>query len=1608
MTLDLELVAFSRYILRGGPGEQNSETGRKPPRCFFVNCYIRRKKSFMKTHAIFRNLSIWRTSILLVIFVCSLFADPDMARAAISAGYSEYYIPGSTNQLFQILKDIDNSPDLGNALGGGGVCTAAPCNRMHNVITISVSADNVTIYYDHWENGYGTGNTGNDETYIANKGDVLTFESANILVPRAAGNTCASTNPNGASTACYDGRDRIYTAGGAVSVAEAFWPEVTGTLFANAWEVYPIKPYQTDYTIPVGEDLSGAPTAYTDFEQAFVIVQGTQDGTTVQVDNPGTAGVDLNTTLNRGDTAQLFHINAGTTVHASAPVQVQFIVGQFFTGYDSDSRSYTAVPTGLWGSSYYSPVSGSGRGFDTDVFVINPTGSPLIINYQDSLGNGSFTLPANSTRSYQALVGHYVPTGSALYLESADHVTKFWAVGSVDTENADYNYGFTLLPPDLLMEEYYVAWAPGTTNLSDNGSPVFVTPTVDNTTIFVDFSPINGVVEATYNLDRIEMAKIFDSDNNNTGMHIWATNPIAVVWGEDPDTAGTDTPYIDAGYTILPLNRQWISTVLNLNKTTNPSVVGARAGQTSVFTLAITTDMFGISAVTVIDNLPPFWAYVPGTTTITLPGGGTISGASADPTVSGLDLTWDRFPLLPLDMGPNQTLTIAYTAITTGTPPLGISTNQAAATGRIGNEIFSAFDSATIVHVTAASIGNLVWDDADADGIQDAGESGIDNITVNLYDAGGLLVGTTITSGGGLYSFTELPPGDYIVEFVPPAGYSISPADQGGDDAVDSDADPSTGRTTIVTLAAGEINTTTDAGMTTLVDLRVTKTDGVTTYTSGGSLTYTIKVWNDGPNNAVNATFNDTRPADISSWSWSCAASGSADCGTTASGTGNISVNNVDLPADLGGNTHFLIYTINATISGSAGGNLTNTATVTAPSGVRETNTTNNSASDTDTPVVASIGGSVWNDSNVNGIQDAGESGIDNVTVNLYNQNGSLAGTTTTSGGGNYLFTGLMPGDYFIEFMPPGGFSISPQDQGGNDGLDSDADITTGRTAVTTLVAGENDLSWDAGLYSQQGLTKIVSNTNQTFTTGNSNVAIGEIITYQVSLVIPPGIFPNARLVDTMQRGLAFVGCDSISGIGLSTDPPDGFSAACTTPIVDDAGGGGVPIGVDTDRRVTFDLGTVTNPGNSDVTMVFAYRAVVLDIGSNLDKVPPVTLRNSASFLWGEGNSRGPAAAPVTVVESKLSIDKSVNNNFISVGTEVTFTLTGKHASKSHTDAFDVVVTDTLPVGFDFVPGSLTCDTGAQVTVNCSYNPVTRTITGVWPTLTRTGGDLRVQFKVIGNNLLVPGVSVTNVGNIEWTSLPGPVNTPQSYSPNIYSTERYYDPADRTGVNSYGTNDKLVLNVLGGGGGDDDEDGRRNRNDRDNGGRGNGSGGGVQGTGGFIIPITGFAPGRITDLSSTPVSRYDASLGLSLEIPVLKLTMPIVGAPLRYGTWDVNWLTNQAGWLEKTAFPGFPGNSVLTGHVTSSYGVAGPFAGLNKLQEGDLIFIHTFGQTQIYKVQIVKKVQPNDISVLRHQEKPWLTLLTCEDYDEKTNMYLSRVVVGAELIEVRDGNISGR
>jgi hypothetical protein len=103
-----------------------------------------------------------------------------------------------------------------------------------------------------------------------------------------------------------------------------------------------------------------------------------------------------------------------------------------------------------------------------------------------------------------------------------------------------------------------------------------------------------------------------------------------------------------------------------------------------------------------------------------------------------------------------------------------------------------------------AAFDGLVWDDLNRNGLQDLDEPGLPNVTVNLFNSAQAAAGTSLTDGNGAYRFQGLPPGDYYLQTVQPAGYVFSPQDQGQNDLVDSDTDPVAAMTTLVTLAAGE------------------------------------------------------------------------------------------------------------------------------------------------------------------------------------------------------------------------------------------------------------------------------------------------------------------------------------------------------------------------------------------------------------------------------------------------------------------------------------------------------------------------------------------------------------------------------------------------------------------------------------------------------------------------------------------------------------------------------------------------------------------------------------------------------------------------------------
>jgi uncharacterized repeat protein (TIGR01451 family) len=123
-------------------------------------------------------------------------------------------------------------------------------------------------------------------------------------------------------------------------------------------------------------------------------------------------------------------------------------------------------------------------------------------------------------------------------------------------------------------------------------------------------------------------------------------------------------------------------------------------------------------------------------------------------------------------------------------------------------------------------------------------------------------------------------------------------------------------------------------------DLAVTKTHSPPSPVPGGSVTYTMVVTNNGPVNVTGASFFDTVPANLSGVTWTCTVTGTGSC-SAASGSGNQITVSLNL-----NNGASATITATGTLPNTTPQQLINTATITPPSNITDTNPNNNSATD--------------------------------------------------------------------------------------------------------------------------------------------------------------------------------------------------------------------------------------------------------------------------------------------------------------------------------------------------------------------------------------------------------------------------------------------------------------------------------------------------------------------------------------------------------------------------------------------------------------------------------------------------------------------------------------
>ncbi|MBK9159080.1 MAG: SdrD B-like domain-containing protein [Propionibacteriaceae bacterium] len=383
--------------------------------------------------------------------------------------------------------------------------------------------------------------------------------------------------------------------------------------------------------------------------------------------------------------------------------------------------------------------------------------------------------------------------------------------------------------------------------------------------------------------------------------------------------------------------------------------------------------------------------------------------------------------------------------------------------------------------VIASSIGDFVWLDKNGNGIQDAGEAGVPKFPVKLSgtDSDGNSVSlSTTTDSNGKYLFSNLQSGTYTVTFDPAglaalgSGYVFTKQNEGLADTIDSDGDATTGVTAPIVLPGAFAELTVDQGIT----------------VPGIALSKQVCLKGSGCNQATDADWGETASVFTGE---------TVEWRMTVTNTGGMTLTDVTVTDPLvpGCAKTFAsiapsavqVYTCSAPLTADI---KPNTASVTGnpPNGKPVTATDTAEA----TVFSGSVGDTVWYDVDGDGVQDAGEPGIQNATVTVTvkdpNTGATKTFTTTTDANGHYSVGGLPPGSVTVTITTVDSDFAPTYDQDGTG---------TANSTTLTLGAGEARTDIDFGYtvkFSLGDKVWIDTNGDGVFQTGEPVVPDGTVV----------------------------------------------------------------------------------------------------------------------------------------------------------------------------------------------------------------------------------------------------------------------------------------------------------------------------------------------------------------------------------------------------------------------------------------------------------------------------------------------------------------------------------
>ena len=550
----------------------------------------------------------------------------------------------------------------------------------------------------------------------------------------------------------------------------------------------------------------------------------------------------------------------------------------------------------------------------------------------------------------------------------------------------------------------------------------------------------------------------------------------------------------------------------------------------------------------------------------------SITGPGCAPCTTTTDANGD-YQFENLSVG-TYTITVTTPAGETWTQTFETdgTINNSTSDALVSGEISGSWDFA-FQQTGSSTIGDTVYYDFNGDGTQQAGDEGVAGVTVYLYedeDGDGVvdpgvdaLVGSTTTAADGSYSFTGLPAGDYTV-VVDESSSALAGTTQTADPDESGMTCESCDGTGASTVDGTNSDLTQDFGYRPVGTASIGDTvfvdnngDGAQGASDAGIADITVELW-----------------ADLN---------GDGTFGlvatTTTDADGNYLFEN--LPADGVIDYQVRVDTTDTDIptSGTGSSYVPTTATTVDVDNLAD------GASFLDADFgfgpLASIGDTVYWDTNQDGTQDLDEPGIAGVTVSLTPPAGvdlgngpGVAVTTTTDADGKYLFEDLPAGDYTVDVIPNTG-NLGSEPQTGDPDRDG---VACADNTYPTLPACDD---------------------SYTVTVAVGSVDLSADFGYQ-----PSGVIGDRVWRDLNNDGVQDPGEVGIEGVTVTLTPPAGVDlgngpgvAITTTTDADglysfinlpDATGYTISVGTPTDHTATYDADSGTTSPDSSVTFNMA------------------------------------------------------------------------------------------------------------------------------------------------------------------------------------------------------------------------------------------------------------------------------------------------------------------------------------------------------------------------------------------------------------------------------------